>query len=140
MELIFILSESERSIKFREIEFPNIKNANTAKLLIPILINISERQKRISLMILLHPNPNLILLAKIKRSQSRPYTLKLMIMLELHIKVTAFITAQLHMFLDIALPVHSGLEIQAFDRELDFNLVGLRQLFGQVALGLVVQD
>lgn len=138
MKLIFILSESERSVKFREIEFPNIKNANTAKLLIPILINISECQKGISLMILLHSNTNLILLPKIKRTQSSPHTLKLMIMLELHIKVTAFITAQLHMFLDIALPVNSGLEIQAFHRELDFNLVGLRELFRQVALGLVV--
>jgi len=66
MDLIFILSKSEGSVKFGEIKFTNIKNANTAKLLISTPINISEGQKGISLIIFLNSDADLILLAKFK--------------------------------------------------------------------------
>jgi len=59
-------------------------------------------------------------------------------MLKLHVKVATLVFAKLDVFLDVALAVHPGLEIKVFVRELDFNLVGLRELVGQVALGFVL--
>jgi hypothetical protein len=123
MDLTFILSICEGGVKFGEIEFTNIENTDTAKLLISILIDISKSQKWISLVIFLHSDSNLVLFAEIESADSGPDIIELQIMFELHIEKTVLIIAQLDVFLYVAPAVHAGLKVEALVRELQFYFV-----------------
>ena len=138
MNLILILSESERSVKLAEIKFANIKNTNTAKLLIATLIHIPKGQKGIALMILLYSNAHLVPLAELERAHSGPDTLELKVVFELHVEVAALVFAQFDVLFDVPEAVHAGLEVEAFVGELDFDFVRAAEGGGELSLGFVV--